>query len=144
MLQKLVGKLNIMMTDTIADMLTRIRNGQMRQKESVEMPYSKHNENIAKVLAEKGLVKEVKTFKYEGKSYKGLSIKLNYDAEGNPSIHKIERVSKPGLRKYFSANEIKPVLGGMGFYIISTSKGVMASTDARKKRLGGEIICRVY
>ena len=133
-----------MMTDTISDMLTRIRNAQSRSSLSVEMPYSRKLESIAKVLKNEGYIEGYKVFKFDGKVYKGLNISLKYDSEGNPVISHISRVSKPSLRVYKKYGEIGSVLTGRGIYIISTSRGVMSSNEAKKKRLGGEIICKVY
>ncbi len=133
-----------MMTDSISDMLTRIRNAQERQDAVVEMPYSKKLENIAKVLKDEGYIEDVKVFKYDNKAYKGLSLKLKYNAEGKPAIQHISRVSKPSLRVYKKYDEIKPVLSGYGMYVISTSRGVMSSTEAKRKKLGGEVICKVF
>jgi small subunit ribosomal protein S8 len=133
-----------MINDTISDMLTRIRNAQMRSKDSLELPYSKQNEQIAKVLEAKGFLTAVKSFKYEGKAYKGLHIDLKYTEDGVPAIQAINRVSRPGLRNYSKSRDIKRVLGGLGIYVVSTSRGIMASDDARRQKLGGEVLCEVY
>lgn len=133
-----------MLSDPIADMLTRIRNGQLTRLENVAVPYSKMKEAIAEVLKKHGYIEEFKVYKPKGKSYKYLSISLKYDLEGNPIIRNIDRVSKPGLRNYKKASDIRPVLGGLGIYIVSTSRGVLSSKEARKRNLGGEIICKVY
>jgi small subunit ribosomal protein S8 len=133
-----------MINDTISDMLTRIRNAQMRSKDSLEMPYSKQVEQIAKVLEAKGFLAGVNSFKYEGKAYKGLHIDLKYTEDGVPAIQAINRVSKPGLRNYAKSKDIKRVLGGLGISVISTSRGIMASDDARRQKLGGEVLCEVY
>lgn len=133
-----------MMNDTIADMLTRIRNAQLRRKDSLEMPYSKLNEEIAKVLESKGFLAGVKSFKYEGKAYKGLHLDLKYDESGAPAIQAIKRISKPGLRNYSKVRDIKRVLGGLGISVVSTSRGIMAGDDARRQKLGGEMLCEVY
>jgi len=133
-----------MITDPIADMLTQIRNAQIRGIENIEVPHSGIKEAIAEVLKDRGYIEEVKIFKHKGKSHKGISIALKYSEDGIPAITKIDRVSKPGLRQYRKSSEIKPVLNGFGIYIISTPRGVIASREARTKKLGGEIICRVY
>lgn len=132
-----------MQTDNIADMLIRIKNAQSRNKSEVEVPYSKMNENIANVIKSKGCLTEVTVFKPKGKSYRMLSLAIKYDASGRPAISSLERVSKSGLRVYTSANDIKFVSGGLGFYVVSTSRGVLASDEARKKKLGGELVCKV-
>lgn len=133
-----------MINDTISDMLTRIRNAQMRNKDSLEMPYTKQVEEIAKVLESRGYISGVKSFKYEGKAYKGLHIDLKYTEDGVPAIQAINRVSKPGLRNYSKSKDIRKVLGGLGIYIISTSRGIMASDEAKRQKLGGELLCEVY
>ncbi len=133
-----------MINDNISDMLTRIRNAQMRSKDSLELPYSKQNEQIAKILEAKGFLSGVKSFKYEGKAFKGLHIDLKYTEDGTPAIQAINRVSRPGLRNYSTARNIKRVLGGLGISVISTSRGIMASDDARRQKLGGEILCEIY
>ena len=125
-------------------MLTRIRNAQMRSKDSLELPYSKQNEQVAKILEAKGFLSGVKSFKYEGKAFKGLHIDLKYTEDGTPAIQAINRVSRPGLRNYSTARNIKRVLGGLGISVISTSRGIMASDDARRQKLGGEILCEIY
>ncbi len=133
-----------MLTDSIADMITRIRNAQQRQKEEIEFPYSKTKEAIAKVLKENNFIDDVKVFKPKEKSYKYLNIKLKYNENGEPAIKSIERISRPGLREYKKVKDIRPVLSGLGIYIVSTSRGVVSSIEARKKNLGGEVLCRVY
>jgi small subunit ribosomal protein S8 len=128
------------MSDPIADMLTRIRNGQSADKISVSMPASKFKESIAKVLKEEGYIQDWKT-EQEG-SKKSLIIDLKYYM-GKPVIDKIRKVSRPGLRIYKSADELPQVIGGMGVAIISTSKGVMTDRSARESGQGGEVICTV-
>ena len=132
-----------MQTDNIADMLIRIKNAQSRNKTEVEVPYSKMNESIANVIKSKGCLEDVSVFKPKGKSFKMLSLSIKYDNSGRPAISRIERVSKSGLRVYTSADDIKMVSGGLGFYVISTSRGILASDEARKKKLGGELVCKV-
>ncbi len=133
-----------MNTDAISDMLTRIRNGQARKAEVVEMPHSNLKEEIAKIIVESGFALNVKVYKVKESKFKNLSISLKYDDLMEPAISKIERVSKSSLRKYFSAKDLKPVIGGLGVEVISTSRGVMTANEARKKHLGGEVICRFY
>ena len=128
------------MSDPIADMLTRIRNGQSADKISVSMPASKFKESIAKVLKEEGYIQDWKT-EQEG-SKKSLIIDLKYYM-GKPVIDKIRKVSRPGLRIYKSADELPQVIGGMGVALISTSKGVMTDRSARESGQGGEVICTV-
>ncbi len=128
------------MTDPIADMLTRIRNGQGAKKVSVTMPASKAREAVAKVLADEGYITSYST---ENDGVKAeLTVELKY-FEGAPVIEKIQRVSKPGLRVYRGKEDLPKVLGGLGVAIVSTSAGVMSDREARKKGIGGEVICVV-
>ena len=130
--------------DPISDMLVRIKNAQARKKSTVEMPYSKLKDELAKVLVQKGFLLSSKTFKEKGGAHKFLSFELKYDANGMPQINSLQRVSKPSLRIYKDAKSIKPVLGNLGFDILSTSKGIISSDEASKRHLGGEALCRVY
>ncbi len=128
------------MTDPVADMLTRIRNGQSAGKKSVSMPSSKLKLAIAKVLKEEGYIVaySVETVS----SHIEMSVELKY-FNGVPVIEKVKRVSKPGLRIYKSKNELPKVLGGLGIAIVSTSNGVMTDRAARAIGHGGEVICTV-
>ena len=128
------------MTDPIADMLTRIRNGQSARKVSVSMPASKAKEAVAKVLQDEGYVVGFAT-DGEGAT-KELTVELKY-FEGVPVIEHIQRASKPGLRIYRNKDELPKVLGGLGVAIVSTSAGVMSDRQARAKGIGGEVICVV-
>lgn len=126
--------------DSIADMLTRIRNAQSAKKEHVSMPSSKQKANIAKVLAEEGYVS---SYSVETKDNKAtLIIVLKY-YQNKPVIDHIKRVSRPGLRIYKSCQEIPLVTGGLGIAVVSTSKGIMSDKNARAQNQGGEIICIV-
>ncbi len=128
------------MSDPIADMLTRIRNGQSADKVSVSMPFSKFKASIAQVLKDEGYIKD---FSVEGEGVKkNLSIELKYYM-GKPVIDKVKKISRPGLRIYKSAEELPRVIGGLGIAIISTSKGVMTDKTARENGQGGEVICTV-
>ncbi|OUV62208.1 MAG: 30S ribosomal protein S8 [Gammaproteobacteria bacterium TMED119] len=128
------------MSDPIADMLTRIRNGQSADKVAVEMPFSKFKESIAKVLKDEGYIKD---YSVEGEGVKKhLIVELKYYM-GKPVIDKIKKVSRPGLRIYKSAEQLPRVIGGLGIAIISTSKGVMTDRTARENGQGGEVICTV-
>ena len=129
------------MTDPIADMLTRIRNGHKIEAESVLMPSSKIKINIARVLVEEGYINGYQEEDLENNK-KNLLINLKY-YEGRPVIEKIERVSRPGLRVYKPTNELPKVMGGLGILILSTSKGVMSDRQAKKQGQGGEILCVV-
>ena len=128
------------MSDPIADMLTRIRNGQGARKVSVSMPASKAKEAVAKVLQDEGYVLGFAT---EGEgAEKQLTVELKY-FDGVPVIETIQRTSKPGLRIYRSKDELPKVLGGLGVAIVSTSAGVMSDRQAREKGIGGEVLCVV-
>ena len=129
-----------MMTDPIADLLTRIRNAHHAEKVSLTMPGSKIKSAIAKVLQEEGYIEGFKASVEEGKP--SLTIDLKY-YEGAPVIEQIQRVSKPGLRVYTNAEELPKVNGGLGIEIISTSKGIMTDRAARSAGIGGEVLCSV-
>ena len=128
------------MTDPIADMLTRIRNAQMVERATVEMPSSKVKVAIAKVLKDEGYIDGFKLGGEEAKPV--LEIALRYHA-GRPVIEKIERVSSPGLRIYRGKDEIPTVMNGLGIAIVSTSQGVMTDRKARATGVGGEVLCIV-
>ncbi len=128
------------MTDPIADMLTRIRNGQKARKVSVSMPASTAKIAVARVLKDEGYITDFST-DGEGAS-KSLSVELKY-FEGSPVIESIQRASKPGLRIYRGKDELPKVLGGLGVAIVSTSAGVMSDRQAREKGIGGEVLCIV-
>lgn len=129
------------MTDPITDMLNQITNAQAVLKAEVLVPYSNIKNEIANLLSREGFVGEVKKTA-KGKA-KGLKISLKYD-NGAPAIAGAKRVSKPGQRIYESVHEIKKVKGGFGIAVVSTSKGLMTDKEAKKNRLGGEIICQVW
>ncbi len=130
------------MSDPLADMLTRIRNGVMAKFDSVSMPKSNVKTNVAKVLHAEGYINgyEVSEEGPQGT----LTINLKYSDDGGSVITGIKRVSKPGLRKYAKANAIPSVLNGLGVAIISTSKGITDDRTARKENTGGEILCEVW
>ena len=128
------------MTDPIADMLTRIRNGQNAKKLSVTMPSSTAKVAVAKVLKEEGYITDFSTEVDGPKS--SLTVELKY-FEGQPVIEKVQRVSKPGLRVYRGKEDLPKVLGGLGVAIVSTSAGVMSDREARQKGIGGEVLCVV-
>ena len=129
-----------MMTDPIADMLTRIRNGLAAGKKSVAIPHSKMKESIAQVLKIEGYIADFNQDPAEGKPI--LNVELKY-FQGKPVIDKVSRVSRPGLRIYMSKDDLPKVMGGLGIAIISTSKGVMTDRAARKEGHGGEVLCYV-
>ncbi|MBK9594161.1 MAG: 30S ribosomal protein S8 [Rhodocyclales bacterium] len=128
------------MTDPIADMLTRIRNAQLAQKNSVAMPASKLKAAIAAVLKDEGYIDDFAVRDAEGKSQ--LDIALKYYA-GRPVIERIERISRPGLRVYKGSGDLPRVMNGLGIAIVSTPKGVMTDRRARATNVGGEVLCIV-
>ncbi len=128
------------MTDPIADMLTRIRNAQSSEKQSVAMPASKLKSAIAQVLKDEGYIEDFAVREGEGKPQ--LEIGLKYYA-GKPVIERIERVSRPGLRIYRPKDELPKVMNGLGVAIVSTSRGVMTDRKARGMGVGGEVLCIV-
>jgi len=130
------------LTDPIGDMFSRIRNGQMRSLSSVAIPSSNFRQNILKILKEEGYIKDYFIEKTENKK-STIKINLKY-YEGDPVIKEIERISKPGRRIYSRATSIPRVMNGLGLAILSTPKGVMTDTEARKNNVGGEIICKVF
>ena len=127
-----------MTSDTIADMLTRIRNAQAARHTRVSLPYSKIKEGIARILSEAGFVGEVKVEK------NGTFQQLVIELQEAGRITELQRVSKPGRRVYASSTDIPLVLGGRGLVVLSTSKGLMTGREARKQGLGGELICKVW
>lgn len=133
-----------MSVDLVSNMISSIRNASLVNKDHVEVPYSKECEAVAKVLSDNGYLGDVKSFKESGKSFKKLRIDLNYDEFGNSLITKIQRVSTPGRRIYRGADDLGKFMNGFGIYVVSTSRGVMTGDIARNKRLGGELICKVY
>ena len=130
------------LTDPIGDMFSRIRNGQMRSLNSVDIPSSNFRQNILKILKNEGFIKDYYIEKTENNKV-SLKINLKY-YEGNPVIKEIKRISKPGRRVYSRASSISKVMNGLGLAILSTPKGVMSDTEARKNNIGGEIICKVF
>ena len=129
-------------TDPIADMITRIRNAQLRALNTVSIPNSKLRAKILEVLKEEGYISDYKPSSNE-KNNKFLLVNLKYN-NGIPVIREISRVSKPGRRVYSKAESIPKIKNGLGIAIVSTSKGIMTDNDARLKKIGGEIICKVF
>jgi small subunit ribosomal protein S8 len=128
------------MIDPISDMLTRIRNANRALLPAVEIPHSKMKESIAHILKREGYVAEVAV---EGKPFKTIKLKLKYQGKKGV-IEGLRRVSRPGLRHYVGATEIPRVRGGLGVAVVSTPEGVMSGNAARKKNLGGELLCYVW
>jgi small subunit ribosomal protein S8 len=132
------------MTDPIADLLTRIRNAIMAGHKVVEAPTSSLKKEIARILFEKGYILSYKVVDGENKQ-NVLKIALKYNPKSKkPAIKKIQRASRPGLRKYIGADDMPRVLNGLGIAIISTSKGLMTDKEAKKENIGGEVLCYVY
>lgn len=128
--------------DTIAQMLTIIRNGSSARLEKVDMPASKVRENIAKLLANNGFIRSYKVAKDSKQGV--MRIYLKYDEQGLPAISNLQKVSTPGRRSYVHAEKIPTVRSGTGTCIVSTNKGMMMGQEAKKQQLGGELICLVW
>jgi len=132
-----------MVTDPIADFLTRIRNAQMARHRIVEIPASNVKKRMTEILYDKGYILK---YKFEDDSKQGIiKIALKYDATTKePAIKSLERISRPGLRQYAKPNEIRRVMNGLGIAIVSTSKGLMTDKEARSNNIGGEVMCNIY
>ncbi len=131
-----------MMTDPIADMLTRIRNGNNAKHKSVEVPASRMKKELAQILLDEGYIRGYNVT--EDNKQGMITINLKYDANDEKIISGIKRISKPGLRVYVRRNEVPKVLGGLGIAILSTPKGVVTDKVARKEGVGGEVLCYVW
>ena len=129
-------------TDPIGDMLTRIRNASAARHEKVVIPASRLKLRIAEVLREEGFIKDF--VRHDDGPQGAITVLLKYSPDRAPAITDIKRVSKPGLRRYVPTDSIPRVLNGMGIAILSTSKGVMVDREARKQKVGGELICTVW
>jgi small subunit ribosomal protein S8 len=129
-------------TDPIADFLVRIRNGLIADHDEVEMPASRFKAEIARILSEQGYIEDYSV--EPARVGQLLRVRLKYTEDRKPVISGLERVSKPGRRRYVNADEVPKVLGGMGTAIVSTSRGVMTGHDARRSRVGGELVARVW
>ncbi len=132
------------MTDPIADLLTRIRNINSLKRPRTKIPYSKIKEQIVDTLQREGYIDSYEVLTDEESGFKELLVRLKYGPDGEYVINKIERVSTPGRRLYRSITDLSPVIRGMGIWILSTSKGVLSDTEARKQNIGGEVLCKVY
>jgi small subunit ribosomal protein S8 len=133
-----------MLTDPIADMLTRIRNAVNVERQHVEMPSSKVKRGLADVLKREGYIWDWTETEVEGLPGKQLRLELKYGPNGERVIQQIKRLSTPGRRVYRQARDLKPVLNGMGITILSTSGGVVSDREARQRVIGGELLCEVY
>ncbi len=130
-------------TDPIADMLTRIRNANMAGHEEVEVPYSRVKWEIARILRDEGYIKGL-TWNPKGKKKPPIRIFLKYGPNKERVIQGLERISKPGIRKYAGAREIPKTLGGLGITIVSTSQGILTDRECRRRNIGGEVLCAVW
>lgn len=133
-----------MMTDPIADMLTRIRNAVRVERPVVHMPLSKVKRSLAEVLKREGYIWDWHEEEVEGEPAKQLAIDLKYGPNGERVIQTIRRISTPGRRVYQQAKGLRPVLNGLGISIVSTSRGVLSDREARQKNLGGEVLCELW
>ncbi len=132
----------MVLTDPIADMLTRIRNANMAEKKVVQMPHSKMKSELARLLKSEGFIKDYTMENEDGKSV--LNVFLKYTLEREPVIQGLRRISKPSCRKYVGSDDVPRVLGGIGVAFLSTSSGVMTDNEARKQKVGGEVLCYIW
>lgn len=130
------------MTDPIADLLTRIRNGAQARKEQVDVPWSTIKARLVEVLTAEGFLREHSNVEQDGRRF--LRVWLKYDSQNKPVISGLRRVSKPSLRVYVGAKEIPSVRRGLGVNVVSTPAGILTDREARKRNLGGEILCSVW
>lgn len=131
-----------MMTDPIADMLTRIRNANAIRRETVRMPASRMKVGIAEALKQEGFIEGYEVL--EGTPSSELVVNLRYGPDGERVIRQVERVSKPGCRVYSAAKQIPRAIRGLGIYVLSTPRGVVSDRNARQLNVGGEVLCKVY
>lgn len=132
------------MTDPVADMLTRIRNGNTAMHDTVKMPSSKVKEALAAILLREGFIEGFGVHDDPGRPGRVLEITMKYSSDRSRTISGIRRISKPGLRVYTKADRLPRVLGGLGVAVLSTSQGLMTDREARQRRMGGEILCFVW
>ena len=130
------------MTDPISDLLTRIRNAHIAKHDRLESPSSKSKLALCKLLEEQGYIKGFRV--HDRPPMKVVEVLLRYSEDGTPAIRKIKRVSKPGRRVYRGADELRPVLNGLGIAVVSTPHGLRTDGDARRERVGGEVLCEIY
>jgi len=129
-------------TDPVSDLLTRLRNAISARHEKADVPSSRFKVELARILKDEGYIKNYKVMDDRGGSL--LRLYLKYDDTGNPVIHGLARFSKPGRRSYAGKNELPEVLGGLGVAIVSTSQGLLTGNDAKKRGVGGEVVCTVW
>lgn len=133
-----------MLSDPIADMLTRIRNATRTYKETVDIPASKFKEQLAKLLVKEGYISAVERLRPEGAKFDILRLSLKYGAKREQVIKHVERISRPGRRAYVGAENLPRVHKGLGVAVVSTSRGLLADREARKQGIGGEIVCVLW
>ena len=132
------------MTDPIADMLTRLRNANVARHETVRMPSSKLKEALAAILLKEGYITAFRVVADDKRPGRVLEVTMKYTADRSTTISGLRRISKPGLRVYMRADRMPRVLGGLGVAVVSTSQGLMTDREARKRRVGGEVLCHVW
>ncbi|HKL20569.1 MAG TPA: 30S ribosomal protein S8 [Tichowtungia sp.] len=132
----------MILSDPISDMLTRIRNANMAEHDTVQIPHSRMKSEIARILKEEGYIKEYTTEKIDGKAT--LVLFLKYMDDQKPVIQGLRRISRPSRRHYVGAGDIPRVLGGIGTAILSTSSGILCDSEARRKHIGGEVLCYIW
>lgn len=132
------------MTDPIADMLTRIRNAARARHDSVAIPWSRTKEEIARILVTEGFLQEVKKVKAKERTGEELLIRLKFDKAKQPIVSGLKRISRPGRRVYVGSAEIPPIRAGLGINILSTPRGILVDREARRAKVGGELICSVW
>lgn len=132
-----------MVTDQIADMLTRIRNAQKAGLPTVSMPASKTKESVLRLLCQEGYVESFERVEQGGNKFQ-LKVFLRYDERGEPVIRELKRISKPGRRRYVSHSDVPSCRSGLGVVVVSTSRGMRSDRDARREGLGGELVCSVF
>jgi small subunit ribosomal protein S8 len=133
----------VMVTDPVADLLTRIRNGHMAHHDKVDIPASKLKQAVVRILKEENYIKNFKVVDNKGK-HPVIRVYLKYDPAGSPFINGLKRISKPGRRVYVGKEEIPIVLGGLGISILTTNQGVMVSRKAKSLGIGGEVLCNIW
>lgn len=131
------------MTDPISDLLTHIRNAQMVNHDQLTLPGSNLKLEVCRIMHEQGYIEDFSE-EGDGPTTRKIRIHLKYTADGDPAIRRMQRVSKPGRRVYKGADELRPVLNGLGVGIVSTSKGLLTDSQAREQRVGGEVLCEIW
>lgn len=130
--------------DRLSNMLSAIKNAVMAKKKFIEIPHTKECEEVANVLKESGFLSNVKVFKEKGESFKKLRLDIVYNDNNISQVTDLRRISTPGKRVYSSSAKLRPSRSGFGVFVVSTSRGIMNGMEARKKKLGGEVLCEVY